>query len=607
MERNTHFTLKHRATAIAAALSFSLALPVAAAATPPELLAAAGGGPVPFSTGPGGVPVAFDAAAAGSLPAGGEATVTLPRLGTLTVIGDRKVQHPNGDTTWSGHFKGHGTGYRLVVTTGQNGASGRIAAPGGEFSLTPEPGGGTLLVDQASLARVIQHEDDAVPATVPAAPAAAVAQMLPVSAAAVPATAATTTVAAAAPTGQATVDLMIAYSAGMVTRYGSGLQTRLNSLVAIANQAYVDSGVQITLRLVGTVEADYSDGATASAALSGIAAGNGAFANIQAQRTQYGADLVSFVRPFNYVSSGGLCGLGAEGLSVNGQGWYSVVEDGADTGGSGSVCQDVVLAHETGHNFGALHDRAHTIIPAGTGYQYGYGIPGVFADIMSVNYIDAPSVAKFSNPATTCDAAGDPCGIAPGSTLNGTPNSADSAQTLNDNRFAVAALMSAAASQPPGISLSATPPSIFPGGQATLSWSSSNATACSATSNAGQSFPSVPLSGAAAMAMAASASYTLTCAGAGGSNTATATITVSSPPAGLECLLNWAEGNYPGLFSPAGAKTQVSGVYAYRYYPGTNAYVGLSSADNTVNYMGADGVIHNEGALAGWLATAGCQ
>ena len=71
--------------------------------------------------------------------------------------------------------------------------------------------------------------------------------------------------------------------------------------------------------------------------------------------------------------------------------------------------------------------------------------------------------------------------------------------------------------------------------------------------------------------------------------------------------MNWAEGNYQSLFSPAGAQTATSGVYTYRYYAGTNAYVGVSSTDNNVYYMGPDGKLQNEGALAGWLATAGCQ
>ncbi len=75
----------------------------------------------------------------------------------------------------------------------------------------------------------------------------------------------------------------------------------------------------------------------------------------------------------------------------------------------------------------------------------------------------------------------------------------------------------------------------------------------------------------------------------------------------VECLLNWAESNYPELFSPSGAPTAVWSVYTYRYYSGTNAYVGVSSDDNHAYYLGSDGILQDEGPLSYWLPKAGCQ
>ncbi len=72
------------------------------------------------------------------------------------------------------------------------------------------------------------------------------------------------------------------------------------------------------------------------------------------------------------------------------------------------------------------------------------------------------------------------------------------------------------------------------------------------------------------------------------------------------CLFNWAEGNYPSLFVPAGSPTTVGTVYTYRYYPATNAYLGVSSVNNDVYYLGPDGNMHNEGPLSDWLNKAGC-
>ena len=74
----------------------------------------------------------------------------------------------------------------------------------------------------------------------------------------------------------------------------------------------------------------------------------------------------------------------------------------------------------------------------------------------------------------------------------------------------------------------------------------------------------------------------------------------------IECLLNWAEHTYPGLFSPAGALTQTFGPYTYRYYAGTHAYLGVST-NNRVYYMDEFGNLHDEGPLGNWLPRAGCQ
>ncbi|MDD5461871.1 MAG: hypothetical protein PHG00_09600 [Methylococcales bacterium] len=82
----------------------------------------------------------------------------------------------------------------------------------------------------------------------------------------------------------------------------------------------------------------------------------------------------------------------------------------------------------------------------------------------------------------------------------------------------------------------------------------------------------------------------------------------SAPPSNndIDCLLNWAQTFYPSLFSPQVSGLQFSAPYTYRYYPGSNTYVGVSSADNHVYYLGPDGVLQDEGDLSVWLAASGC-
>jgi len=480
-----------------------LVSPVAATAmSPPELFlpppAAAGVLAADEAPPPASQAVKFNGEALLGLPEGGEARLSLPRLGYFAIVHDRTQRHAGGDATWVGHFKDYGTDYRIVVTVGAHGAAGLVSSPGGEFSLTPGAGKEWLRDQkQAGFQAVPPSPGDT------RVPSSAGSLVLRPSQA-----------AASVPAENSTIDLMIVYTPGMAQRYGAGLGTRLNNLVAIANQAYLDSGVGITLRLAHAVEVDYSETTPLNTALDDLTNGAGPLAGVAALRRQYGADLVQLIRPYRQTLNS--CGLAwIAGASPLAQYGYSVSEDGPDAGGSLFYCYDLSLAHELGHNMGAAHDRAHAASPGAYDYSYGYGLTGQFATIMAAGYVGAPPVAKFSNPDIACGPAGQPCGVAAPA-----PNSADNAQTLNNTRGAIAGF-----------------------------------------------FPGDP----------------------------------------TECLFNWAETFYPGLFSPSGAGSQVLPPYTYRYYGGSNAYVGVSSADSHVYYLGPDGVLRDEGGLSSWLSLANCQ
>ncbi|MGR9117260.1 MAG: esterase/lipase family protein [Gammaproteobacteria bacterium] len=78
-----------------------------------------------------------------------------------------------------------------------------------------------------------------------------------------------------------------------------------------------------------------------------------------------------------------------------------------------------------------------------------------------------------------------------------------------------------------------------------------------------------------------------------------------SPP--VACFLNWAQALYPSLFSPLVSDVQFSAPYTYRYYPDTNSYLGVSSADDHVYYLGPEDVsLRDLGDLSAWLAESGC-
>lgn len=75
-----------------------------------------------------------------------------------------------------------------------------------------------------------------------------------------------------------------------------------------------------------------------------------------------------------------------------------------------------------------------------------------------------------------------------------------------------------------------------------------------------------------------------------------------------DCFLNWAESQYPSLFSPSGTASVASAPYNFRYYTTTKAYLAVSSNDQHVYYLGSasGGSAIDVGTLSSWLSTASC-
>lgn len=94
-------------------------------------------------------------------------------------------------------------------------------------------------------------------------------------------------------------------------------------------------------------------------------------------------------------------------------------------------------------------------------------------------------------------------------------------------------------------------------------------------------------------------------------NTATAidlsAKTVAPAQPTIECLFNWAQTFYPNLFSPAVTGLQLSSPYTYRFYPGNNTFLGISSADNHVYYQRPNDITpQDQGDVSVWLTETGC-
>ena len=234
------------------------------------------------------------------------------------------------------------------------------------------------------------------------------------------ATAATTTTTQPVPLKAGTVDtqinLLMSYSPGLVTLWGTetAARTRMVNLVEVANQAYVNSGTGVKFRIVGWRPVKAAD-ATPQVQLDALRRDVGAFAGTAAQKVSNSAAMTVFVAPFNAVTSTtGTCGLayvpaaGAAGLTTYKQQAPLLMFASINDGQHGNYyCESLTLAHELGHNLGAAHDKANSSFPGVFPYSYGKGVSGQFGTVMS--YIP-PKVALFSSPQLTCTAAKAPCG-----------------------------------------------------------------------------------------------------------------------------------------------------------------------------------------------------
>jgi WD40 repeat protein len=215
------------------------------------------------------------------------------------------------------------------------------------------------------------------------------------------------------------IDVMFIYTPDMLERYPGGLiDTRLNHLVAIANQAMVDSEVDIVVRVVHHRSVNYTRHQENREALQDLArAMQGThvpgLGGVRRDRQDYGADIVALTWPHN-IETRGACGI-AYFPRTDSQGdpdpafGVHIDNDGAS---NWSVCSDAVFTHELGHNLGAEHQRSQASVDDPEAHNYAFVRDQRFHTVMgSFGTGDVNRYLRldvFSTPEIQC--GGEPCG-----------------------------------------------------------------------------------------------------------------------------------------------------------------------------------------------------
>tara|TARA_R110002096_G_scaffold207257_5_gene393547 strand:+ start:55 stop:2196 length:2142 start_codon:yes stop_codon:yes gene_type:complete len=365
---------------------------------------------------------------------------------------DRISPMEMGARTWVGRIAGEDIHSRVILTEFNGHTFGQINTEDGVWNIIPSANGGHEIFQHPDNATTPEWGDDGI-----------IPDFDMISAPVDPiALDETPTEDAVAIGSNGTVDIAIFYTQSMVDLWGPALGGRIQFLVALLDQAHIDSDTGMRARLVhlGPVPVVISEtlpnngSGVGGGLLDDVQAGGGDglpgndydLSALRTVRDAKGADLVSVIRHYDrnthgscgvaYVNGGG----GGNGTITagNARTGISVISDWIDKNYSGSggysFCSDQTFAHEIGHNTGFTHNREDANNPGVRDYAYGHRVDGQFRTIMSYGSTTGESrVNYFSNPDITLCPGNAPCGISHTTTPADSADNARAAREEGNN------------------------------------------------------------------------------------------------------------------------------------------------------------------------------